>query len=96
MCRNLHHGILPADFITRIQRYIMTATICREISIGNHASSINKRVRSQSWQRSDKLIFILLPHIKINCEFYPLHRGWDSVASIATRHRLDGSGFEPR
>jgi hypothetical protein len=43
---NLHHGILPIDFITRIQRYIITATIFREISIGNHASSINNSALS--------------------------------------------------
>jgi len=96
MCRKLHHGISPTDFITRIQRYIITANICWETSIGNHASCINKCVLSQSWQLSDKWVFILLPHIKINCKFYPLHRDWDSVASIATRHGLDGSGLEPR
>lgn len=54
MYRNLHHCILPTDFITRIQLYIVTATICREISIGNHAFSINKSALSQSWQWGDK------------------------------------------
>jgi hypothetical protein len=50
MYSRLHQGILLTEFVTRIQRYIITATICREMSIESHASSISKCALSQSWQ----------------------------------------------